>query len=131
MRQEEWTVEAGRCISESRYRNLPVKNIRREGFAGCFIPECIAAGGKNRTCGRNKWKRVGLLVSRCGFAESREADGAVYVSSSGARDGAFSFLMDRKQTMHCSWRRLRRLRHHMFILSRKDWGHPTHFEYLF
>lgn len=33
--------------------------------------------------------------------------------------------------MHCSWRHLGRLRHHMFIFEQEGLGHPTYFEYLF
>lgn len=79
---------------------------------------------------RNKWKRVGLLVSRCGFAESREADGAVYVSSSGARDGAFFFdgqeaddalFLEAFEAVKASY----------VHFEQEGLGRPTYFEYLF
>ena len=91
MRQEEWTVEA----ADAYLNEIPKFTSEKHTAEGLrrmlSYLNALPQEGKNRTCGRNKWKRVGLLVSRCGFAESREADGAVYVSSSGARDGAFFF----------------------------------------
>ena len=98
MRQEEWTVEA----ADAYLNEIPK-----------FTSEKHTAEGLRR------------MLSYLNALPQEER--IVHVAGTNGKGSVCSFLdailqKAGKQTMHCSWRHLRRLRHHMFILSRKDWG---------
>ena len=113
MRQEEWTVEAADAylneIPKFTSEKHTAEGLRRMLSYLNALPQeerIVHVAGTN---GKG---------SVCSFLDA-------VLQKAGKRTARFTsvfLLMDRKQTMHCSWRHLRRLRHHMFILSRKDWG---------
>ena len=113
-----------------RYRNLPVKTYGGGASQDAFIPECIAAGGKNRTCGRNEWERVGLLVSRCGFAEAGKRTARftsphlVRVTERFSFDGQEAddaLFLEAFEAVKASY----------VHFEQEGLGRPTYFEYLF
>ena len=116
MKQEEWTVEAADAylneIPKFTSEKHTAEGLRRMLSYLNALPQeerivhVAGTNGKGSVC-----SFLDAVLQKAGKRTARfTSPHLVRVTERFSFDG------------HCSWRHLRRLRHHMFILSRKDWG---------